>query len=361
MELKTLSRRDPEFDAYLQGTFASDKRALPVRSLNVDSESEKVTFQLVPVHEIPLPPALRLWAQVFRLRNLVSVLFPLFLVLAKNVLDEIPWDADLAVLSILGALSLSMGAFLLNDYLDHVKGVDRVHPLSGSRAIQKGWVTADATRKWSWFYLILGGLLGAPAVFVFPELAAYLSLPAAVALLSWTFPKVGLKYRRFAEIVVFLLFGPFLTLGFQIAITGQFDLEALWIGVLAGWHFTFLVHLKNFESIMFNSQAGFTNTMSYLGFEKGRRFLELWWSGFIFLFAAYQWAYHSPEWFLILSLLLIASAAPFFLRLRRLTSPLGSQMARAIKLGRTAALLVFLVWALQCLWYWLVVELGTAT
>jgi 1,4-dihydroxy-2-naphthoate octaprenyltransferase len=361
MEFKTLSSRDPEFHSYLRGTFSKTERALPVQSLNVDTESETVTFQIVPVKDIPRPGFFSLWAQVFRVRNFLYVLFPLYLIIVKNSFDEVPWDPDLAWLATFGALSLMIGAFLMNDYLDHVKGVDRVHPEAGSRAIQKGWVTAESTRRWSWFYLVLGGFLGLPAVWVFPELLWLLSIPALVALLSWIFPRIGLKYRRGAEFVVFLLFGPLLTLGFQIAIGGGFDLEALWIGVLTGWHFTFLVHLKNFESIMVNSQAGFGNTMAHLGFERAKRYLEIWWIAFIALMAAYQWIFHSPDWFLGMAVVPVVFSFPFLLELRKLKSPAGSSLAKTVKLARTAALLTLLVWALQSFWYWLVIELGSAS
>lgn len=365
MELKTLSRRDPEFEAHLRGTFSTTHRALPVQSLNVDTEAEKVTFRIVPLSEIPRPGLFALWAQVFRLRNFLYVLFPLYLVLVKRISDGDEWDPALAALSAAGALSLTLGALLLNDFLDHVKGVDRVHPRAGSQAIQKGWVTAEDTWRWSVFSLILGTALGIPALWVFPDLLSVLALPAAIAGASWLFPQMGLKYRRGAELVVFLLFGPALTAGFEIAVSGAFDLETLWIGVLTGLHFTFLVHLKNFESLMVNSQAGFQNTLASLGFEKGRRFLAAWWGSFLALFAAYQLTYrYDPE-------SLLATWAPvvvpailsvgFFTSLGRMKSPAGSQMVLTVKMGRSAAVLTVFVWVLQTLWLWWGVEFGLAS
>lgn len=358
MELKTLSRRDPEFDSYLKGTFARDRRALPVQTLNVDTESERVTFQIVPVGEIAEPPFLAKWGQVFRARDFVYVLFPLFLILVKNYFDDVAWDPLLAALAGVGALALSLGAFLMNDYWDHMKGVDRVHPRSG-RAIQKGWVTAQATRQWASFYLVLGCALGLPAVFVFPELLFLLTIPGLVAVLSFVFPRIGLKYRRGAEWVVFLMFGPLLTVGYQIAIGGGFDLEALAIGILTGWHFAFLVHVKNFESLVINSQAGFVNTISFLGFERGKRFLALWWAGFIVMMAGYQFVYHAAEWTGLFALLPWIFSTVFFLRLRKMQSPAGSELTIVVKAARTAALLMLLLWALQGFYYGLVAEIGS--
>lgn len=356
LQLKTLSKNDPEFRAYLTGSFSRTLRALPVKSLNVSTSSESVTFQLVPVTEIVKPSFLRLWAQVFRLHNLIYVLFPLYLILTKATLDEVGFDPLLALLSGLGAVSVTLGAFLLSDYFDHMKGVDRVHPQSGSRAIQNGWVTAGATKSWALIYLCLGLILGLPALWVFPELLVMVSVPALVAFLAWISPRFGLKYKCGAEVAVFLLFGPLLTVGYQIAIGAGFDLESIFLGCLTGMHFVFLVQLKNFRSLVVNSQAGFGNTMSFLGFERGKRLLEVYWLGFIVLMAIYQWFYHSPEWFLGFVILPVVFSLGFLLSLRRLKSPLGSRLESVVGMGHKAALLTLILWTLQTFFYWLVIE-----
>ena len=146
-----------------------------------------------------------------------------------------------------------------------------------------------------------------------------------------------------------------------MAIGGGFDLEAIFIGILTGWHFTFLVHLKNFESLMVNTQAGFQNTISRLGFEKGKKFLEYWWFGFLVLMAVYQWFYHSSEWFLAFVVAPFVFSLGFLVSLRRLKSPAGSSLLLTVKFGRTAALLTLLVWILQSFWYWAVIEIGSAS
>ena len=355
-ELKTLAQTDPEFLSYLRGTFSRTHRALPVKSLNVSTPLETVTFEIVPVADIKTPSFFKLWGEVFRFRNFIYVLFPLYLILTKNAFDEVEFDPILAALSGLGALFLTLGAFLLNDYYDHIKGVDRIHPESGSQAIQKGWVTAAATKSWALTYLCFGFLLGAPSLWVFPELLPVVSVPALVAFLAWISPRLGLKYKRGAEIVVFLLFGPFLTVGYQMSIGAGFDLEAVWIGCLTGWHFVFLVQLKNFESLMVNSQVGFENTMSFLGFERGRRVLELWWFSFIAFMAVYQWIYHSKEWFLGFVILPVIFSLGFLISLRKLKSSVGSRVAHVVRLGRTGALLTLILWTLQTFFYWLVIE-----
>lgn len=357
-EFKTLAKADAEFDSYLRGTFSQTYRALPVETLNPNSGLEVVTFAIVPLSEIKAPAFFEKWVQIFRIRNFIYVLFPLYLILTKLTLDEDLFDPVLALLASVGALFLNLGALLLTDYFDHLSGADRLHVEFGSQAIQKGWVTAESTRRWALVYLVLGALLGLPAVWVFPELLLMILLLSIFCLWAWFSPKLGLKYKRGAEFLVFLLFGPLLTIGFQIAVGAGFDLEALCIGILTGLHFVFLLHLKNFSSLLVNSQAKFSNTVSLLGFERAKKFLEMIWFLFLLLMAGYQFVFHTPEWFLGFTILPLIFSLPFLIRLRKLNASIGSQVAEVVNLGRTSALLTMVLWILQTVFYWLVIELS---
>ncbi len=249
MDLKTVSGRDPEFTKYLRGTFSKTHRAIPVQSLNVNTDAEEVTFQIIPVRDIKVPSALVKWIEVFKLRSFVLLGFPLFLILVKNTyFDEIEMDPILVLTTVLGCFSLLVGGNLLNDFFDHMRGFDRIHPDQQRRPIQEGWVTAEATRQWSAVYLVLGVLLGIPAMIVTPELVLFALVPGSVALWSWLSAKRGVRYRRGTEFLIFLMAGPLLTTGFQLAVSGVFELESLWIGILSGIFCVFFMHLKTFGS-----------------------------------------------------------------------------------------------------------------
>lgn len=353
-ELITLSKKDPRFRAYIEGTFSDEMRALPIQSLNVNTDAEQVTFRLFP-REALTPSFWGLhWLQVLKVRNFLLVAFPIFLVFIKNGMQQTLKDPVTGLLSALGALSLMAAANLRNDYRDHLSGLDRLHPSSGSKAIQKGWVTAAQVRRWSVVYLVLGVLLGLRSVWLYPAIVFWVGVSALLGILGLTSFEMGLKYRRWSEWTVFLLLGPMLTTGIQFSMGHGFDWESLALGVLTGWIFVFYLHLKNFEQLMVNNQAQFENTMTWLGFEKGKRWLLFWWLLFVILFLSYQFFYHPPFWWGIFLAACLLVSLPLVKILKRLKSPLGSSMKTLMVIGQQALLFLMGLWMVESLWeYWL--------
>ena len=192
-ELITLSKSDPRFTSYIEGTFSKDHRALPLQSLNVNTASEQVTFQILPKEKIQ-PPFLALhWLQVLKVKNLLMVAFPIFLVFIQNWSASTLADPIRGGLSALGALFLMTAVNLRNDYFDQLSGLDRLHPQSGSHAIQKGWVTAAQVRRWSFLYLVLGVSFGLPAVIRYPQILILLGGIAILGIFGITSFQMGLK------------------------------------------------------------------------------------------------------------------------------------------------------------------------
>lgn len=357
--LKTLSRQDPDFRAYLDGRFSATERAIPLETLNVNSESEAVTFRIVPLKEIVRPGFFSMWGEVFKVRYFLLLAFPAFVILTKNTFDEISIDPWLTLTSLLGAFSLIAAANLWNDYFDHWKGLDRVHPERQKKPIQKGWVTAWATKAWAWVYLVFGILLGLPAAIVEPTILLIVAAPGALALWAWLNPIKGLRFRRGAELLVFLLVGPLFAVGFQLAITGLFDLESLWIGAITGWLAVFLIHLRNFEAVMVNSQAGFQSTVVALGFERSKNLIVGWWAVLWAAFILYQYVYTPLIWWPMGSLAMaLATLFPLNRRVTKLASPMGSEMTSLIQYCRSLVTLFWSWWLLQCLWMFLLLEIA---
>jgi 1,4-dihydroxy-2-naphthoate octaprenyltransferase len=349
-ELLTLSKSDPRFRSYIEGTFSKEYRALPIQSLNVNTEAEQVTFKIFPVKEVEQPLLGLHWLQVLKVRNFLLVALPIFLVFVKDWMDDAIPDPITGTLSSLGAIFLMTAVNLRNDYLDHLSGLDRLHPQSELRAIQKGWVTAAQVRKWSFVYLVLGILLGLPSLLLYPKIIFLVGVLALIGIFGMTSYKMGLKYRRWSEWTVFLLLGPLLTCGIQYSLGNLLDLQTVWIGVLTGWLSVFYLHLKNFDQLMVNEQAQFGNTMAWLGFEKGKSWLLTWWILFLLLFHVYQFYFAPLVWQVIFLASSLFVTWPMVKALRKLKSPLGSQMKTLNQLGNQALLFMIGIWILQSLW-----------
>lgn len=358
-QLVTLSRKDPLFPKYLHGTFSDKERALPVQSLNVNTEHEQVTFQIVPIEKIEKPVFLIKWARIMKLHNLTLLGFTLFAILIKNSVDGIAFDPALALLSAIGAFCLHIGVNLRNDYQDHINGLDRIHPQGGSQAIQKGWITAARVRTLSFVFLFIGIIFGLPSLFVYPELFILIGTIALLAIVGFSQYRMGMKYRLWSEVTIFLLLGPLLSVGYQYAIGCGFDLEVVLLGCTVGLLGAYFIHLKNFQAILVNSQAKFHNTISELGFEKSKTFLIAWWWLFFGFLNLYHYIYAATSWFWIIFLGSLGPTIYVFKGLNQLHSPLGSKVDMTVDKNKKIGIFVLALWTLEYLSYLIVIELSS--
>lgn len=341
-ELKTLQKGTEEFDSYLKGTFSSTHRALPLQTLNANTQFETVTFQIVPVSEIHPPNWLLFFAHTFKAKNFLLVLFPLFLILVKNIADRAVIDPFSAVISTLGILCAFISLSLRNDYLDHLRGIDRVIGDAGSRSIQKGWTTAQEVKKYAVVFLALALFCALLIVVAFPPVLIVL----AVSLLAgwWAYSAGG-------ELSLFLLLGPLLTVGYQLSMGANFDIESLLLGFIWGWLVLYLVHLKNFVHIIPSSQAKFNATVNRLGFDKARRLLAAWWILFVVFYSSYHLFFGSLLWGIYGGVVLVLISVRYITQLKKISSPAGSGIRTIAISGRRVFQIALLLWTIENFWY----------
>ena len=268
---KTLSRRDSEFTSYLDGSFSSALVALPIRSLNVGTASEQVTFEIIDATTVESPSLFIVISALVRPTSLIFSMGPMLTVLARAGLREINWIV--AIASFIGVLAFQMATNLFNDYGDHMKGQDRVRPQGGSRAIQNGWVRARSVKIAALGLTGLAALCGLPAIIRAPVL-----ILAGLALLftmEFAFQRLRLKARGWAEGIAFLLTGPLLTVGYIYAVTGEATLADASLGCVFGAIALLYFHSANFENIMVDSQAGARTWATRAGFDASKTFFHI--------------------------------------------------------------------------------------
>lgn len=341
-ELRTLEKSSTDFNSYLLGTFSQSERALPIQSLNVNSQSETVTFKVVPKNQIRRPAAFIFLAQTFKAKNFLLVLLPLFLITIKNLVDNTLMDPLSAAISVLGILCAFVSLSLRNDYLDHMQGVDRVLTDRGSRAIQNGWLAAVDVRRYSFFFLVLALLCAVPVMVTFPAVILAVAVSAFAGL--WA-------YQLGGELSLFLMLGPLLTVGYQLSMGMHFDMESLVIGSIWGWLVLYLAHLKNLVSIIASSQARFKNTVNRLGFDKARRLIAAWWLSFVIFYGAYHVFYANLLLGIYGTVILLAVSLRFIFKLKKLSTPAGSEMKAVYTSGRRLFQIAVIVWTLENFWY----------
>lgn len=340
-ELLTLEKGSPQFESYLLGTFSSKHRALPVQTLNANSTSESITFKIVPRQEIEKSGLVSFLFLTFKIKNFILVLFPMFLVLCQNLLRHRLTDPLDAVIATIGILCAFVSLSFRNDLSDHLLGIDRVLADRGSRAIQKGWITGQEVKKYAVFFLVLALLCAAPILIAYPAVTVVLILSLLVG--AWAYWKGG-------DVPLFLMLGPLLTAGYQISLGGAVDGEVLALGGLWGWLVLYLRHLKNFAEILPSSQAGFRNTVNALGFDRARRLLAFWWMSFLFLQLAFHLFFRDMAWGLGVFFALNFVSFSFIRRLKRLSSPAGSELPLVYRQGHWLMVVAVSLWTLETLW-----------
>ncbi|AHZ86643.1 prenyltransferase [Bdellovibrio bacteriovorus] len=350
-ELITLSKKDAQFESYLLGTFSKTHRALPQQTLNVNSASELVTFRVLPLNEITKPSFWAKMSQIYKVRTFLLIFLPLFLILTKNIDDQTMQDPVTTAIATIGVLLAFISINLRNDYMDHMKGVDRVLERSGSRAIQNGWITAAQVKHLSSFFLFMALVCAVPLLFAFPQLAGIFAVSLVVGLWAQFKKQNSFKYRIGGEFALFVMLGPLLTVGFQIAMGVPGDVEAFWLGCVWGWLVLFVVHLRNFMNIFPSSQAGFTNTVNWLGFDKARRLIAGWWILFLVFNLTYHLTYAGFYWGVYLTVVLAFASVGFIYKLKNISSPVGSEMRKVFRSGFYLFLIAIGMWVFECLWY----------
>ncbi len=331
-EFITLDRNDPRFESYLLGSFSSDHCALPVRSLHINSRAEQITFQVLPVAAIERPPMILILAQVMRLDLLSLSLTP---ALAAWALFGFTSDA---VMGAVALLFLHAAFFARNDFVDHLRGVDRLNEKGGSRVIQRGWLKATAVRKIFGLFFLTGAALALPVVIHHPMIAG-------LGIFGAIFGAFGYSHLRWSQsgwlvggLSLFLCVGPLLCLGaYEVSaktlvvnahvLSGTSVNQTLvWLlGSLFGLVAVVYVETRHLISIVIDDEAELQTLPVRFGFDRAKKTLALFYFGVAIVLAALLFSlFHYLGLLIALPMVLIISRLG--LAMYRVSSPLSSSL-----------------------------------
>lgn len=268
MEYITLAKGDADFEAHLLGTFSADRRALPVETFHGQEPGERVTFHIVPVSKLEVPPWWKVYFYSCRPELASLTLGPSMAAWLNHYASLSQWTRWPSWFALLGIFFLHTAAFLFNDFQDHMRGVDRVNRRRGSQVIQKGWVTAWQMRRWAYVNAGLAVLFGIPALLNAPmELFVICSLASlALAIISQSW---GRRWGL-CDLSIFLLFGPLLTSGIALASFARFNEADVFLGVALGSLSLWAIHVRQFEFLFRSKPEMFRTMLGFLPFDRAR-------------------------------------------------------------------------------------------
>lgn len=211
------------------------------------------------------------------------------------------------IASVVAIILLQIGANLVNDYYDYLRGVDTSNAFGPGGLIQQGLIKPMNVLTYGMAALGIGALVGiivalrgGPLVFLF-------GLIGVLCAYFYSASGRSLSSHFLGEVAAFLVFGPLITLGaYLIQSAGVLRPSVLIYSIPVGLLAVAVVHVNNMRDVEGDTHAGKRTIASLLSLQWSR----------IFLLALLALAYG------IVVVLAIPRGAPHFLLLTLWTLPL---------------------------------------
>ena len=348
----TLTRGDADFLPYLSGTFSDDEVAVPVESYDVSSQKERVTFQVSPVQKLGAFQNVKLLSRLFRIEILpITLVPPLVVMFYPGFQNFVYWQVAVALLSI---IALHAGIFSLNDYVDHMTGVDRLGEKSGSRVIQEGDIKAYHALRFSLGALLLSICLSVPLILLNPVLLIFGLLATIFGAFGYVYARSGYRRLVLGGLSVFTVFGPLLVVGTAMLTQQDLDwtkhgVDLFWMSMIFGFCATMYSQSRQLSSQLVDHQVGIRTLAVRLGFD-GAKYWLLFLSHITMAMALFFW---SRQGLVEVQWLLPAYATFVGVRFSRfiwrIQSPVGSRTA---KLGSEAIYYEMILGLIMIVSFW---------
>ncbi len=272
-EFVTVLKKDKEFQSYLDGTFSSHKRAIPQKVFYANTENEKVTFLIFEKDQIKLPNIILLLGKLFRVEWLSLSFGPAIACIGYAFSKGQSVDILYMGLSLLSLFCFHSAVFALNDYKDHMGGSDRVNQLGGSQVIQKGWLPANFVKSLGVIMFGMGAAVGFFVLINQPLIFIASVLFISLLVLIYSFNGPNLKAIGFGEILAFICFGPLIVFGFTSVLGSPMGAKEWALSLLFGQLAFLIMQARQLENIVADSRSGERNLVTYLGFDKAKKFI----------------------------------------------------------------------------------------
>ena len=167
-------------------------------------------------------------------------------------------------------LCLQIGAHLVNDYYDYLRGIDTSNALGPGGLIQQGLIKPVRVLTIGLIMLLLGTIFGVFTALSGGAVFFLFVLIGLVCAYFYSATSLSISSLTLGEVVAFLIFGPLLTMIAFLIQTGHFDRIVLTYGLSLGLLATAFIHLNNVRDAESDAQAGKRTLASYLDLRVSR-------------------------------------------------------------------------------------------
>jgi 1,4-dihydroxy-2-naphthoate polyprenyltransferase len=173
-------------------------------------------------------------------------------------------------ITLASVLLLQIGAHLVNDYYDYLRGIDTSNSLGSGGLIQQGLIKPVRVLSFGLIALGLGALLGAFVAVSGGWIAFAFGLIGVLVAYFYSGVPKALSSLAFGELLFFLIFGPLLTLGSYMMQTGHLDRVTYIYSISLGLLAAAFIHLNDMRDMVSDTQAGKLTLASLLGLRLSR-------------------------------------------------------------------------------------------
>jgi 1,4-dihydroxy-2-naphthoate polyprenyltransferase len=169
------------------------------------------------------------------------------------------------LLAFVGAVALQAGTNLVNDYFDHVKGVDGPDTLGPAGLIQRKVLSPRAVLAMGIGWFALGSVVGLILVAMTGPALLLLGLASVAAGFFYTAAPVSLAYIGLGELTVFLFMGPVIVTGAYYVQTEQWSWQPVVISLPIAFLVTAILQANNLRDIENDRRHGKRTLATLIG------------------------------------------------------------------------------------------------
>lgn len=171
---------------------------------------------------------------------------------------------------------LHLGTNVLNDYFDHINGTDKINKkfippfTGGSRLIQSKALKPKEVLAEGIILFLAAALLFIPLIIKFGAPLAAVLVFSLIAGIFYTAPPFKWAHLGLGEILIFLSFGPLMTVTSYYAQGGAGFLKPLLLSLPLGFLAAAIVDINEFPDYIADKKTGKKNLVVRLGVKYGR-------------------------------------------------------------------------------------------
>jgi len=165
------------------------------------------------------------------------------------------------VLSIVGAVIFQISGNLISDYFDYKQGVDREDTFGSSRLLVNKVFAPETILHLGLFFAALGMCIG---FFLFYHTGWPLLIIGGIGVISALF-YYYFKYRALGDLLIFIIYGPMITLGTFYSMTSVIHWSVIWLAIPIGCITVNILHANNTRDIVHDKRADIRTLAMQLG------------------------------------------------------------------------------------------------